>query len=104
VASIAVNEPRPTLPTASRAALAHIPGSDGFPIVGDTFRFLADPLGSVQEMARRYGLVRRSRVFGIRTVGLRGPDGIGLVLFDQAKLFSSAQGWGPFLDCCSRAA
>jgi cytochrome P450 len=97
VSSIAVNEPRHGLPTASRADLAHIPGNDGWPIVGDTFKFLADPLGSVQEMARRYGPVHRSRVFGIRTVGLQGPDGIGLVLFDQAKLFSSAEGWEPFL-------
>ena len=48
-------------------------------------------------MAARYGLVHRSRVFGIRTVGLQGPDGIGLMLFDQAKLFSSAEGWEPFL-------
>jgi cytochrome P450 len=97
VSSIAVNEPRRGLPTTSRAALAHIPGDDGLPIVGDTFKFLADPLGSVQRMAARYGLVHRSRVFGIRTVGLQGPDGIGLMLFDQAKLFSSAEGWEPFL-------
>ena len=45
VSSIAVNEPRRGLPTTSRAELAHIPGDDGLPIVGDTFKFLADPLG-----------------------------------------------------------
>jgi cytochrome P450 len=46
---------------------------------------------------RRYGPVHRSRVFGIRLVGLQGPDGVEAVLFDQAKLFSSAEGWDPFL-------
>ena len=85
------------LPAPDLKALAHIPGDDGFPVVGDTFRFLADPLGSAQRMVRRYGLVHRTRVFGIRSVSLMGPDGIGLMLFDQAKLFSSAEGWDPFL-------
>jgi cytochrome P450 len=87
----------PRLPTPSLAALAHIPGDDGLPLVGDTFKFLAAPLGSVEEMARRYGLVYRSRVFGLRNISLLGPEGIGVVLFDQARLFSSAEGWAPFL-------
>src|SRR5690349_15415924 len=85
------------LPAPDRAALAHIPGDDGFPIVGDTFRFIADPLGYAEEMARRYGLVHRTRVFGLRSVSLLGPDGLGFVLFDQTKLFSSTEGWDPFL-------
>jgi cytochrome P450 len=85
------------LPTPGLAALAHIPGHDGLPLVGDTFKFLAAPLGSVQTMAKRYGLVHRSRVFGIRSVSLLGPDAVGFVLFDQARLFSSAEGWDPFL-------
>jgi cytochrome P450 len=100
VSSLALDaSPSPglSLPAPDLAALAHIPGDDGFPIVGDTFRFLADPLGSVQRMARLYGLVHRTRVLGIRSVSLLGPEGIGLLLFDQAKLFSSMEGWEPFL-------
>ncbi|MGO8916083.1 MAG: cytochrome P450 [Stellaceae bacterium] len=100
MSSIAINAASPAtpiLPTPPLAALAHIPGHDGAPIIGDTFKFLGDPLGSVQLMAGRYGLIHRTRVFGIRSVSLLGPDGIGLVLFDQAKLFSSAEGWEPFL-------
>ncbi len=100
MSSIAVNAASPVtprLPAPDLAALAHIPGDDGAPIVGDTFKFLADPLGTVQDMAGRYGLIHRTRVFGIRSISLLGPEGIGLVLFDQAKLFSSAEGWEPFL-------
>jgi cytochrome P450 len=85
------------MPAPNRAALAHIPGDDGVPIVGDTFRFIADPLGYAEEMARQYGLIHRTRVFGLRSVSLLGPDGLGFVLFDQTKLFSSMEGWDPFL-------
>jgi cytochrome P450 len=100
VSAIALNDPSSAglaVPTPGRAALAHIPGSDGLPIVGSTFKFLADPLGSVEVMARRYGLVYRTRVFGIRSIALLGPEGVELVLFDQAKLFSSSEGWEPLL-------
>jgi cytochrome P450 len=88
---------KPAVPVPNRAALAHIPGDDGLPIVGDTFRFIADPLAYAEEMARQYGLVHRTRVFGLRSVSLLGPDGLGFVLFDQTKLFSSTEGWDPFL-------
>ena len=88
---------KPALPGTDRTALAHIPGDDGFPLVGDTFRFIANPLGYAEEMARQYGLVHRTRVFGLRSVSLLGPDGLGFVLFDQSKLFSSMEGWNPFL-------
>ena len=32
---------KPATPSPDRAALAHIPGDDGFPFIGDTFRFIA---------------------------------------------------------------
>ena len=85
------------LPAPAFADLAHIPGSDGPPLVGDTFKFLADPFGWTKAMADRYGLVYRNRVFGVRSVALLGPEGVGVVLFDQSKLFSSLEGWEPFL-------
>ena len=94
--SLALNA-APDVPAPSRAALAHLPGDDGWPIVGDTFDFLSDPLSAVRRMVGRYGLVYRSRVFGVRTVALLGPEGVGLMLFDQTKLFSSTAGWKPFL-------
>ena len=46
---------------------------------------------------RTYGPVYRSRVLGETSVTLLGPEANELVLFDQAKLFSSTHGWGPIL-------
>jgi len=78
--------------------LRHIPGTDGWPLVGHTLRLLADPKREVERMAARYGSVYRSRAFGMRFVNLLGPEANEFVLFDRHKLFSSGQGWGPFLD------
>lgn len=89
--------PTASLPSPSLAALRHIPGDEGLPLVGDTFRFIHDPLGYAQAMAQRYGLVHRNRILGVRSISLLGPDAIGRLLYDQTKLFSSAEGWEPFL-------
>ena len=82
-------------PTA--ADLSHIPGDDGLPFIGNTLRLLADPKGEVERLAQRYGPVYRSRAFGLRITTLLGPEANEFVLFDRQKLFSSAQGWNPFL-------
>jgi cytochrome P450 len=84
-------------PTPS-AALAHIPGDDGWPVVGHTFGLLADPKGFVERRAKRYGLVYRSRAFGHANVSLLGPEANELVLLDGQKLFSSSLGWGTLLE------
>lgn len=88
----------PQLTRPKRNSLTHIPGDEGWPIVGKTLQILADPKGHVEQNAARYGLVYRSHVLGETTVVLLGPEANELVLFDQAKLFSSAHGWGPVLD------
>src|SRR5882757_6536919 len=80
-----------------RAALAHIPGDEGWPIIGKTLEVLADPKGQVEKMAATYGLVYRSRVLGETSITALGPEANELLLFDQAKLFSSAHGWGSIL-------
>lgn len=77
--------------SAHGGALAHIPGDDGWPIVGHTLLLLADPKGFVERRAQRYGPVYRSRAFGHANVSLLGPEANELVLFDSQKLFSSAQ-------------
>jgi cytochrome P450 len=79
------------------ADIAHIPGDDGWPLVGITFRLLADPKSEVERLAARYGRVYRSRAFGVRTVNLLGPDANEFVLFDRHRTFSSKDGWEPFL-------
>ncbi len=79
-------------------ALAHIPGDKGLPVVGQTFRLLADPHGFARQQIARFGPVYKGYAFGRWNVMLAGADANELVLFDRDKLFSSEQGWGPILD------
>ena len=82
----------------SERELDHIPGDDGWPLVGTTLTQLADPLGFGARMAARYGPVFRTRSFGRRLVNLTGPEANELVLVDRERIFSSEQGWGPLLN------
>jgi len=81
-----------------RHPLAHIPGEDGWPIIGNTFAALKDPLGHAEAMYRKYGPVYRDQLFGVRSVALLGPEANELVLLDRERNFSSSQGWGFLLD------
>ena len=80
-----------------RNSLTHIPGDEGWPIIGRTLAALADPKGHVEENFRLYGPVYRTHMFGETSISLLGPEANELVLFDQAKLFSSTHGWGSIL-------
>ncbi|MFM6854326.1 MAG: cytochrome P450, partial [Sphingopyxis sp.] len=86
------------LPRNPPAMLDHIPGEDRPPIIGNTLKLLADPIGFGRAMVEKYGPVYRNNAFGGRGVQLCGPDANELVLFDRDKLFSSEQGWGPLLN------
>jgi cytochrome P450 len=83
---------------AERHLLAHLPGEDGWPIVGNTFAALKDPVGHVALMHRKHGPVYRDHLFGVRSVALLGPEANELILFDRDKNFSSSGGWGFLLD------
>jgi cytochrome P450 len=85
-----------TKPT--RHALAHLPGEDGWPIVGNTLAALKDPVGHGDAMYRKYGAVYRDHLFGVRSVAMLGPEANELVLFDRDNNFSSTDGWGFLLD------
>lgn len=78
-------------------AIAHIPGDGGAPLIGNTFKMLADPHAFAAGMIGRYGRVYRNRAFGGWAVMLAGPDANELVLFDRERIFSSEQGWSPLL-------
>jgi cytochrome P450 len=80
-----------------RNSLTHIPGDEGWPLIGKTLEVLADPKGQVERQSQKYGLVYRSHLFGETSLVLLGPDANELVLFDQAKQFSSTLGWGRIL-------
>ena len=78
--------------------LSHIPGENGPPIIGTTFRVLRDPPAYGARMVKTYGKVFRTNAFGNPTVSLVGAVANELLLFDREKLFSSEQGWGPVLN------
>ncbi len=78
--------------------LSHIPGEGGLPLVGNTFKMLADPHAFTRRMVEQYGPVYKNKAFGGWVVALVGADANELVLFDREKNFSSEQGWGPILD------
>ena len=79
-------------------AIDHIPGRDGWPVVGTTFEQLKDPHAFTKKMHAEHGNVYRANSFGGRFVALLGPEANELVMFDRDKLFSSEQGWGPVLN------
>nr|WP_315838801.1 cytochrome P450 [Bradyrhizobium prioritasuperba] len=87
----------PGLERVDRSALAHIPGDEGWPLVGRTLNVLADPLGEVQRMAQRFGPIYRSRILGETNITLLGPEANELQYMDQTKLFSSTHGWESIL-------
>lgn len=76
-----------------RNTLNHIPGDEGWPVIGKTFQVLADPKGHIEANAAKYGPIYRTHVFGETNVVLLGPEANELVMFDQARLFSSTHGW-----------
>lgn len=86
------------LPRNPPGALDHIPGENGWPLVGNTIKMLGDPIAFGNGMVARYGPVFRNNAFGGRNVQMFGPEANELVLFDRDKIFSSEQGWGPVLN------
>lgn len=78
--------------------VAHIPGEGGWPVVGNTFKQLADPHAFTRRMVETYGKVYKTHAFGGWSIALIGADANELVLFNKDKIFSSEQGWGPVLD------
>lgn len=84
--------------TAGQRDIDHIPGKDGWPLVGTTIEQLRDPHAFTKKMFAEHGPVYRANSFGGRFVALLGPEANELVMFDRDKLFSSEQGWGPVLN------
>ena len=64
-------------------AIAHIPGDGGPPVIGNTFKMLADPHGFAAGMIAKYGKIYRNRAFGDTMLNLIGPEANELVLFDR---------------------
>lgn len=77
--------------------LDHIPGSDGWPIVGNTLKFFEHIYELGAELREAHGEVYRNRAFFMRFLTFASPDGAEFLLRDPDKNFSSKLGWEPFL-------
>src|SRR5215470_17852455 len=52
-------------------------GSSGLPLLGETLAFIKNGFGFVEERARRFGPIFRTRILGRETAVLVGPDASG---------------------------
>lgn len=82
---------------AGAAQLRHLPGRTGLPVLGDTFKFLKDPMGLMARNHSAFGKVYRSHTFMQWSVSLLGPDALEYVLMDKEHNFSSRLGWSHML-------
>lgn len=94
-------KPKPSSATAeSRASLRKVPGDAGWPVVGDTFKYLSGKLITRRDRYDRYGPVSWGKAFGIKLVMVCGPEACGTVLLNQDQAYASGPGWsyiiGPF--------
>ena len=72
-----------------RNELTHIPGDEGWPIIGKTFQVLADPKGHIEANGAKYGPVYRTHIFGETNVATRPRfDSVDFLfrLFDEVLL------------------
>jgi cytochrome P450 len=73
--------------------LAHIPGSYGYPLIGQTIQFIDSPLEATLTSYRKYGPVFRQSLGFQHIVGTVGPEFIKQISLDSDKVFSSRTGW-----------
>ena len=80
------------------AALSHVPGRKGLPLLGILPQAVLDPLKFVGGMHERYGRVYRFYACGSWNVHAIGPEANELVLFDRDSIFSAHGGWSPVIE------
>lgn len=76
--------------------LEHVPGEDGWPIVGHTLQLLADPPGLTDKLYNKYGPIHRVNWMFERSVVFLGPDAAQYILKDPDNNLSSRLGWQSF--------
>jgi cytochrome P450 len=84
---------RPFVMPLGRDALGHLPGEDGWPLVGHAIEFIRDSRGMTRRFHERYGTMYRTRFGRLVAVVLLGEDALELVLRDRDQAFSSELGW-----------
>ncbi|NOX51283.1 MAG: cytochrome P450 [Gammaproteobacteria bacterium] len=74
--------------------LRGLPGTKGFPIVGDILKMLPDPLPYLKTLHEQYGNVFYMHfALNRKSVLLLGPDATEQVLVSQADMFSNEWGY-----------
>ncbi len=76
--------------------LDHIPGENGWPIIGQTLQLLADPPGLTARLHKKYGPIHRVNWMFERAAVFLGADAVQAVLKDPEQNFSSRLGWQSF--------
>ena len=66
--------------------LGHIPGRYGLPLVGNTFRFVINPYGVLDDNFRKYGPVFKASLTFQRFVVALGPEFIQQLMLDSGRL------------------
>jgi cytochrome P450 len=77
----------------TRNPLPQVPGNLRLPFVGDTFKFLNDPISLFTEKQKQFGDVFKVRLFGENVVFMLGVEANRFLLIEQAKYFSNEEGW-----------
>lgn len=73
--------------------LAHIPGSYGLPLIGDTFRFLIRPFDVLHEHYCQYGPISKASLTFQKYVLALGPEYIQQTMLDSNQSFSARMGY-----------
>lgn len=81
----------------TRNPLAHLPGHDGWPVIGSTVHYFLDQEAWAHRQNARYGKVWRSHILFKWGAVFQGADAAELILMDRDKNFSNARGWWPSL-------
>ncbi len=68
------------------------PGSNGWPLVGETLHFLLDR-NFMRKRHERHGPIFRSNILGTPTIFMIGPEAVRFVLASHFDHFSWGQGW-----------
>ncbi len=84
-------------PSPGMSALSHLPGSNGWPVVGQSFEFLSDPLAYARRIEAAYGPVSRTSFLLEPRVNLISAEANERVLQDRDRVFSAWGGWDPIL-------
>ena len=69
--------------------LSHIPGSYGWPLIGDTFSFILKPYDVLHRHYQQYGPVFKASLTFQKFVVALGPEFIQQLMLDSKQTFSA---------------